>query len=70
MEGGMKKASFIALVYFGTILVAGSAAAQSPAAVTTYHYDNLRTGWNNNETTLTATSFPTTFRLLHTVGIL
>jgi hypothetical protein len=57
----MKKASFIALLFFGTIFVAGSAAAQSPA-VTTYHYDNLRTGWNNNETILTATSFPSNFR--------
>jgi hypothetical protein len=36
---------------------AGSALAQCPVtsstAVTTYHYDNLRTGWNCNETILT-----------------
>ena len=39
------------------------------AAVTTYHYDNLRTGWNNQETTLTATSFPSTFGILSTVTL-
>jgi outer membrane protein assembly factor BamB len=27
--------------------------AQTKTAVTTYHYDNLRTGWNNHETKLT-----------------
>ena len=34
----------------------GSAMAQCPttsSAVTTYHYDNLRTGWDCNEATLT-----------------
>lgn len=43
----------------------GNVAAQT--AVTTYHYDNLRTGWNQNETKLTATNFPNNFRLLETV---
>src|ERR1700731_1700974 len=65
MSFNQKKASFIAVTFFGMFFVRGLLAA--PEAVTTYHYDNLRTGWNNNETTLTATSFPTTFRLLHTV---
>jgi len=112
------KSSLIGLVFFGTVLVAGTVAAQSPVAtqgngqgngqgkgtespfatqgegtdipdrigpevvqaspaalvagavtqplvaVTTYHYDNHRTGWNNQETTLSATSFPSTFGML------
>jgi hypothetical protein len=33
------------------IWVAGAACAQ--VNVTTYHYNNLRTGWNQNETSLT-----------------
>lgn len=107
----MKKSPFIGLMLFGTLIVAGAVAAQSPSAskgeskgspfatqgegtdvpdrigpevvqassaalvagstpqplvaVTTYHYDNHRTGWNNQETTLTATSFPSTFGILH-----
>src|SRR5208337_1855696 len=36
-----------------------------PALVTTYHYDTLRTGWNNQETVLTASSFPSTFGILN-----
>jgi hypothetical protein len=38
-------------------------------AVTTYHYDTLRTGWNNHETTLTATKFPSNFGILQTVTL-
>jgi hypothetical protein len=49
--------------------VAGPVAAQSPFAVTTYHYDALRTGWNNHETILTATSFPGSFGMLKTVAL-
>jgi hypothetical protein len=41
--------------------------AQPSIPVTTYHYDNLRTGWNNQETTLTATNFPSAFGILQTV---
>jgi hypothetical protein len=33
--------------------VTGGAVTTTPIAVTTYHYDNLRTGWNCNETILT-----------------
>ena len=40
-----------------------------PALVTTYHYDTLRTGWNNQETMLTASSFPSTFGILKTVQL-
>ncbi|HUB64646.1 MAG TPA: hypothetical protein VL996_09415, partial [Methylocella sp.] len=48
--------------------IAGRAAAQ-PVAVTTYHYDTLRTGWNSSETTLTATNFPSNFGILQTVTL-
>ena len=43
--------------------------------VTTYHYDNLRTGWNNAETTLTTSNVAAhsgasqSFNLLHSVAL-
>jgi len=47
----MKKPSlkppFVALMLVGTAFVASQAApASATQAVTTYHYDNYRTGWN------------------------
>ena len=44
-----KRLSFVATLLW--VWVAGEACAQ--VNVTTYHYDNLRTGWNRRETTLT-----------------
>jgi hypothetical protein len=42
----------------------------SQTAVTTYHYDNYRTGWNSNETSLTPANVNhKTFGLLHTVKL-
>jgi outer membrane protein assembly factor BamB len=38
-------------------------------SVLTHHYDTLRTGWNAQEQTLTASHFPTTFGLLQNVAI-
>ena len=48
-----------------------TASAQvAPVAVTTYHYDNKRTGWNPNETTLTPANVAgASFGLLHTVTL-
>lgn len=43
-------------------------AAEAQFNITTYHYDNLRTGWNPNETTLTQSSF-SSFGLLQTVSL-
>src|SRR5215467_14740687 len=43
--------------------------ASTPQAVITYHNDNLRTGWNSNEQTLTPTNVKSTFALLHTVSL-
>jgi putative pyrroloquinoline-quinone-binding quinoprotein len=72
----MQKPSFIGLVFFGTMFFAGSAAqvirgaTAQPMAVTTYHYDNLRTGWNQQETTLTPQNVnQTTFGILGTVPL-
>jgi hypothetical protein len=47
-----------------------SPAWKSKVAVTTYHYDNLRTGWNDKESTLTYTNVNSnSFGLLHTVSL-
>src|SRR5579864_344576 len=49
---------------------APQAATSTPVSVTTYHYDNLRTGWNSNETVLTPGNVKsTTFGLLHSVTL-
>jgi outer membrane protein assembly factor BamB len=44
-------------------------ATSVPIAVTTYHYDTLRTGWNRNETVLSAATFPATFGVLQNVAL-
>jgi len=66
----------------GGLLLAGAALAAEPAAplalpyagtpidVTTYHYDNLRTGWNPNETALTqATVASSKFGVIKTLAV-
>ena len=63
----MQKLAIITFALFWSVLWATSVAAQT--AVTTYHYDNLRTGWNQQERTLAATSFPQNFGLLQTVDL-
>ena len=64
----MKKSPLIGLVFFATVVVAGSAAAQSPVWVPTYHYNNQRTGWNSHETQLTYQNVSqTTFGIINTV---
>jgi hypothetical protein len=46
----------------------GAGCHDSDVAVTTYHYDNLRTGWNQNEKTLTYAKVGSPeFALLHSV---
>ena len=67
MAFGIKGSSFIASAFFWIAFVVGSLA--SPVAVPTYHYDTYRTGWNNQETGLTATSFPSTFGKQTTVAL-
>ena len=48
---------------------ASAPTSDTPISVTTYHYDNLRTGWNRNETVLNASSFPSTFGVLQTLAL-
>ena len=62
----MKRSAIICLAIFGAIaiLIAAPAGAQK-LAVTTYHYDNQRTGWNQQETTLTPANVgPTSFGVI------
>jgi hypothetical protein len=63
----IKRSSFIASALFGTVFVAVALAA--PVAVPTYHYDTYRTGWNQQETTLSASNFPSTFGIVSTVAL-
>lgn len=48
---------------------AATIAVAPPVAVTTYHYDNLRTGWNQRETTLTPAKVRKTFGVLAKVTL-
>jgi hypothetical protein len=58
----------IASLVFILFLAASTVAAQT--AVTTYHYDNNRTGWNSTETVLTPANVATSkFALLTTVTL-
>jgi hypothetical protein len=54
-----------------TLLFLGSAFSAAPqTAVTTYHYDNNRTGWNQTETVLTPANVGTSaFGLLKTIKL-
>jgi hypothetical protein len=56
------------LITVASWLVASGARAE-PVTVTTYHYNELRTGWNNQETALSAAAFPTSFGVLSTVAV-
>jgi hypothetical protein len=55
---------------FAIFALAGAILASGQTAVTTYHNDNNRTGWNQSETTLTPANVATSsFGLLHTVAL-
>lgn len=63
-------ARLLTLLLCAAVAAPGLAPAQTaPFAVTTYHYNNLRTGWNPQETVLSAAKFPKTFGLLASVAI-
>jgi hypothetical protein len=51
----MSKCISVAASAMAVAILMGASAllAGAQTAVTTYHYDNYRTGWNPNETTLT-----------------
>ena len=58
-----KKATLVTTGETGRPITVGPAVVPAatqdpPVMVTTYHYDTLRTGWNPQETALTATGFP------------
>ena len=63
----MQKLLILASALCWSVLMAGSGAAQT--AVTTYHYDNLRTGWNQTETVLNTANVQDNFGLLWTVPL-
>lgn len=65
---GMRLSLRPAPALFIVVLVAASLAAGQ--AVTTYHVDNNRTGWNSHETVLTPANVgSTSFGLLHSVAL-
>lgn len=59
--------SFVAVIMAGSVNAQCPTASTVPFAATTYHYDNLRTGWNCNETQLTPVNVAKGFGLLHSV---
>jgi hypothetical protein len=66
----MKRSAIIGLTIFAAIAVPTALAVAQQQAVTTYHYDSQRTGWNYNETTLTPTNVgPTSFGVLFQIGL-
>ncbi len=62
--GGAAALAVLVFISVSVLLAAGQ------TAVTTYHYDNYRTGWNRNETVLTPANVGNaTFGLLQTVAL-
>jgi hypothetical protein len=61
----MKLFAIMGLAIFAAMAVPAAPAVALKQAVTTYHYDNQRTGWNQNETKLTPAKVgPTSFGVL------
>ncbi|MGH6800862.1 MAG: hypothetical protein ACRECZ_05505, partial [Methylocella sp.] len=61
----MKRCAIIGFSIFGAIAIPTAPAMALKRSVTTYHYDNQRTGWNPNETTLTPANVgPTSFGVI------
>ncbi len=56
------------LITIASWLAADGACAE-PVTVATYHYNPERTGWNNQETVLSAKAFPSNFGVLATVAL-
>jgi len=56
-------------IFAALFVVSAPIAGDAKVAVTTYHYDNLRTGWNSSETTLIASTFPRNFGVVRTVQL-
>jgi hypothetical protein len=66
--GGAVKLAILAVTI--ALVCAGARSTAAQTAVTTYHYDNYRTGWNQTESTLTPANVTTkSFGVLHTVTL-
>jgi outer membrane protein assembly factor BamB len=64
----IRRASWLSV--FGLLACAAWVlAGAGEIAVTTYHYNVERTGWNNQETTLSAAAFPSNFGIIATVAL-
>ncbi len=61
--GGTAVLAVLVFISAGALLAAGQ------IAVTTYHYDNNRTGWNQSETVLTPANVGNAFGLMRTVAL-
>jgi len=57
------------LLAWAGLAVTSPLAFAASVAVTTYHYDALRTGWNKQETVLSAAAFPATFGVVSTIAV-
>ncbi len=61
----MKRSAIMGLTIFGAIAILTAPAVALKQPVITYHYDNQRTGWNQQETTLTPANVgPTSFGVI------
>ncbi len=64
----MQRFTIVGLTIFVAIAVPLAPASALSKVVATYHYDNLRTGWNRSETILTPANVgPSTFGVLSKV---
>ena len=61
------KSRLLSMFLVAALVPALPAAQAGSLAVTTYHYDILRTGWNHAETVLSAAAFPASFGVLQNV---
>jgi hypothetical protein len=65
-----RTARFAVLLLASLTVGLGGWAAFAQTAVTTYHYDNYRTGWNSAETALTPANVSSSaFGMLHTIAL-
>jgi hypothetical protein len=65
---GWKTAALV--IYGATLALITACSHHHPEAVTTYHYDNLRTGWNSHESELTPARVASPeFGLRHTLTL-
>jgi len=68
--GGFARAHFLKAAAVAVLAVVGIFPCLAQVAVTTFHYDNGRTGWNSHETRLTPSNVGSAaFGLLHTVAV-